>query len=1097
MAAILLAGMLGLSCLGPGGNSDDASIDNPIGTPIDDPSDDQVLDSTAPQPPGAPIANGGGNQVVDEGATVVLDGSQSRSPDEKALAFSWQQVEGIPVTLTDAQTARATFTAPDVDADQTLTFLLTVSDGINSSEDKVKVEVKNRVSSDAEPPALAVIASTTEGEAPLSVEFQVATLDGRSLPAGTYVWDFDDGSGEEGETVTHVFTTGRALPYLVSVCLVTGTGGCSEDSPKAQLPISVKQKGSGDGTPSPANQPPIAAAGADVLVNEGELVTLDGSASTDPDGETITFEWQQIGGPAVTLSDPAAVKPTFTAPQVALDTILSFKLIIRDAQAAAEDLVDVYVKDIPSSPPEDQPPVIAQGESASLSLQAGQAGTIGLSATDPDAAPGSLVWSILPVPAAAHGTAKIISGSPSNSGGTVIVEYQPFPGHSGSDLFGVRVDDGRGGTDSIAISVTIMPPPNQPPVITQGSQISLTVQQGGTGTLQLSATDADAAAGSLVWTTGPAGHGTVAVTAGSPSSSGGSVTVSYQPAAGYSGPDAFTVQVSDGKGGSASTVVNVTVNGETPPPPGPAWYVAINDPAASDTAADAGTQAKPFKTLQKAAAVVRPGDTVYVKAGRYTSTNGLSYSGTLLISTSGTADKPITFARYGNDEVIIDATSTQTYGIAVGDVRNNKPVAYINIRGFKVTGAIRDGIYVFKGSYVNIQDCECYSNNRAWEGGQVAYYSGICASGGDHITVEDCRVYNNGGGIAFVETDYNSTDPTGSKYCTIRRNFIYCNAFSGNYGNSTGFGMRFGERSLIESNVIYDNPDAAINGLGNVYNRFLRNALFNSWQQPGNREGIKFCVRGGGGNLVAFNISAFNANTGFDSTSGVGDVVINNTFYHNDRWGILLEGRYTLLMNNISFANNPNNALGRRDIEVNSNGMHPSSDYNLIGDAINLPLVSKQQMPQPHTINQNPKLVAPDLHFSRSNPQQVIHPEQLFADANHDGKVTIEEAMADIAARFRLGQDSPARGAGARLSDIQSTITSAIPDFINQANQRISALSGDSVLQSKQSCSMWRRTISYMQSADHGGLTNLSGLRDFAGNPVSLSAPANMGASQQ
>jgi hypothetical protein len=530
-------------------------------------------------------------------------------------------------------------------------------------------------------------------------------------------------------------------------------------------------------------------------------------------------------------------------------------------------------------------------------------------------------------------------------------------------------------------------------------------------------------------------------------------------------------------------------------PIGPTWFVAGNDPAASDEGVDAGTEAKPFKTLQKAAEVVQPGDTVCVKAGVYTSTNGLSYSGTLQIATSGTADKPITFTRYGNDEVIIDATSTQTYGIAVGDVRNNKPVAYINIRGFKVTGAVRDWIYILRGSYINIQDCECYANNRAWQSGQNAYYAGITASGGDNITVEGCRVYSNGFGIWFVETDYNSTNPTGSKYCTIRNNFIYCNAFSGNYGNSSGFGMRFGEFSLIEGNVIYDNPDAAINGLGNVCNRFLRNALFNSWQQPGNREGIKFCVRGGGGNIVAFNISAFNANTGYDSTSGVGDVVFNNTFYHNDSWGILLEGRHTLLMNNISFANNPGASPGQRDIMVNRDGMHPGSDYNLIGDAT-LPAISQQKLPQPHTINADPMLVNP-LQLQRGDPLAVTHPEQLFVDADGDGKVTIEEAMADIAARYALNADSPARAAGTSLYDIQARITASLPDFINQANQRISDLSGDKGLQSQQSCSMWRRAISYMQSADHGWMDQLSGLSDFAGNPVPMDAALNMGASQQ
>ena len=49
---------------------------------------------------------------------------------------------------------------------------------------------------------------------------------------------------------------------------------------------------------------PTANAGPDQTVDEGDLVTLDGSGSTDPEGETLTFDWTAPAG--VTLSDPTA-----------------------------------------------------------------------------------------------------------------------------------------------------------------------------------------------------------------------------------------------------------------------------------------------------------------------------------------------------------------------------------------------------------------------------------------------------------------------------------------------------------------------------------------------------------------------------------------------------------------------------------------------------------------------------------------------------------------------------------------------------------------------------------------------------------------------
>jgi len=61
----------------------------------------------------------------------------------------------------------------------------------------------------------------------------------------------------------------------------------------------------------------------------GAPVSLDGGASTDPDGNLpLSFAWQQTGGPAVALSDPAAASVTFTAPKE--DTLLTFALTATD-----------------------------------------------------------------------------------------------------------------------------------------------------------------------------------------------------------------------------------------------------------------------------------------------------------------------------------------------------------------------------------------------------------------------------------------------------------------------------------------------------------------------------------------------------------------------------------------------------------------------------------------------------------------------------------------------------------------------------------------------------------------------------------------------
>jgi hypothetical protein len=95
------------------------------------------------------------------------------------------------------------------------------------------------------------------------------------------------------------------------------------------------------------NQVPVANASKDQSVGEGTTVTLDGSGSSDPEGNSFTYKWTAPNG--IALSSNSAAKPAFIAPHVTQVTTFSFKLVVNDGTTdSSADEVVIIVNPIPA-----------------------------------------------------------------------------------------------------------------------------------------------------------------------------------------------------------------------------------------------------------------------------------------------------------------------------------------------------------------------------------------------------------------------------------------------------------------------------------------------------------------------------------------------------------------------------------------------------------------------------------------------------------------------------------------------------------------------------------------------------------------------------
>ena len=622
-----------------------------------------------------PTASAGDDRTVPEGSTVTLNGTATDADPEDTITYLWtHDSTDLGIVIDDADSLDTFFTAPDVAADTPVTFTLTVSDGTATAADPVTITIADSANStDTTRNVQTDTDTTTKTTNPVQTNSTDAAPPPNNPPtasagADRTVQEGDpvtlSGSASDddtGDTLTYLWTSN--LPGLTLTDPDTLTPSFTapqvdQDTP-VTLTLTVTDSHNATATdqivitvtdvPPPANNPPTASAGADRTVQEGDPVTLSGSASDDDTGDTLTYLWTS-NLPGLTLTDPDTLTPSFTAPQVDQDTPVTLTLTVTDSHnATATDQIVITVTDVP--PPANNPPTASAG--ADRTVQEGDPVTLSGSASDDDTGDTlTYLWT------------SNLPGLTLTDPDTLTPSFTaPQVDQDTPVTLTLTVTDSHNATatDQIVITVTDVPPPaNNPPTASAGAD--RTVQEGDPVTLSGSASDDDGDTLTYLWTSNLPG-----LTLTDPDTLTPSFTA---PQVDQDTPVTLTLTVTDSHNATATDQIVITVT-DVPPP--------ANNPPTASAGADRTVQEGDPVTLSGTASDDDTGDTLtYLWTSNLP---GLTLTDPDTLTPSFTApqvdqDTPVTLTLTVTDSH--NATATDQIVITVTDVpppANNPPTA--------------------------------------------------------------------------------------------------------------------------------------------------------------------------------------------------------------------------------------------------------------------------------------------------------------------------------------------------------------------------------------------------------------------------------------
>ena len=245
-----------------------------------------------------PVANAGAHQtVISNAKDIVLDGSASTDIDGDVLSYRWTSLNGT--SISDDRDVKPSVGIPNVrEGSSTYAFELKVSDGLSSSTDTTYITVQNSAPvANAGRDFAATAGTTTRLNAYGSYDY-----DGSGL---VYTWTQVSGIDVtlNNNGVQRPSFTAPDSPTLLTFRVTVSDGDLTDTDTVSVRVVTT-------------NPPVVNTSASKKYASVGQLVILNGTLSSDSDGDQLRYHWEYLSGLAVTIRDSNSEVAYFTAPSV-------------------------------------------------------------------------------------------------------------------------------------------------------------------------------------------------------------------------------------------------------------------------------------------------------------------------------------------------------------------------------------------------------------------------------------------------------------------------------------------------------------------------------------------------------------------------------------------------------------------------------------------------------------------------------------------------------------------------------------------------------------------------------------------------------------